>query len=93
MFKNASNKRGHLVKTFNPFLPLAVQPQGAQRAMEVTPGSCRGMFASCMDPLLCWPEPGAAASPMDLALVAASPITTGRKIIHALIAIVTLLKL
>lgn len=45
MFKNASNKRGHAAKTFNPFLPLAVQPQGntaPQSHGGVTPGSCRG---------------------------------------------------
>lgn len=82
-----------LLKHSTPSFLWLCSPKEPQGAMEVTPGSCRGMFASCMDPLLCWPEPGAAASPMDLALVAASPITTGRKIIHALIAIVTLLKL
>lgn len=96
MFENASNRRGHLAKTFNPFLPLAVQPQGApqlqrstvvshQRAADPCLGSCRdpSLLTRAWCSCLCHGP----------SLGAASPITTGRKTIPALIATVTLPKL
>lgn len=86
-----------LLKHSTPFFLWLCSPKEPHYSREPwwchTRQQLRPCLGSCMDPLLCWPEPDAAASLLDLALVAASPITTGRKSIRVLIAIVTLLKL
>lgn len=97
VFKNASNKRSHLAKTFNPFLPLAVQPQRAPPLQRARVISCRAaaeaLFGILHGSITLLTRAWCSCLSLDLALVAASPITTGRKSIRTLIAIVTLLKL